>query len=208
VKEVVARLQAKDGPALGLMGDLTQTLRAAREAMSDLGENMESLKRSWFFRGYFLERGFYDLDSISVVDYQDGILADKHHGVLRQWFSADAIFERNAEGQEVLGAEGKKRLNGAMAKILVYPRDSPLVVEGYSAEGQLDQQFLTSRQRAATVAEYLTAQFYLNPNWVTFMPMAAHQPPGDQADGTEGIVLTLFHSEKNPVLPRPRTLNR
>jgi hypothetical protein len=42
-------------------GDLRATLVSVREAMSDLAEDLEALKHSFFFRGFFKDRGFYDL---------------------------------------------------------------------------------------------------------------------------------------------------
>ena len=53
---------------------MQMTLTHAREATSDLADNMEALKRNFLLRGYFNRRGYFDLDDISPADYRDGVL--------------------------------------------------------------------------------------------------------------------------------------
>lgn len=69
IKGLVAAFQPAPGGGGGVAGDLRATIGSAREAMADLAENLEALKRSFFFRGFFKDRGFYDLDSLSPREY-------------------------------------------------------------------------------------------------------------------------------------------
>jgi phospholipid/cholesterol/gamma-HCH transport system substrate-binding protein len=70
---VVAKVDEGDGTLGALIGDravydslllaVTNTVRATEEARVGAGrfaENMEALKRNWFFRGYFEDRGYWD----------------------------------------------------------------------------------------------------------------------------------------------------
>src|SRR4029453_16100255 len=61
IKVLVSAFQPEPGGRDGITADLRATLGSAREAMSDLAENLEALKRSFFFRGFFKDRGFYVL---------------------------------------------------------------------------------------------------------------------------------------------------
>lgn len=206
-REVMARFQAREGPAEGLLADFRETLAAAREAMSDLGENMESLKRSFFFRGFFLNRGFYDLDLMTVAEYRSGALRDKNLANLRMWYEANDLFEVAEDGGEQLSAEGKKKLDAAVAEVLRYPSSSPLIVEGYARSCAPEECFLRARQRAAQARQYLTTKYFLNPSYTGVMPMAGYAPDGVQGASGEGIVLSLFYNPKAEIAPRPRTVN-
>ena len=62
-REAVADFRGDDGPMRGVMGDLQQSLLAAREVLTDLADNTEALKRNFYFRGFFNRRGFFDLSS-------------------------------------------------------------------------------------------------------------------------------------------------
>jgi phospholipid/cholesterol/gamma-HCH transport system substrate-binding protein len=206
-REVMARFQAREGPAEGLFADFRETLAAAREAMSDLGENMESLKRSFFFRGFFLNRGFYDLDLMTVAEYRSGALRDKNLGNLRMWYEGTDLFESVPEGGEQLSGEGKKKLDSAMAEILRYPSTSPLIVEGYAKNCAPEDCFLRARQRAAQARQYLATKYFLNASHTGVMPMVGYEPEGVSAGSGEGIVLSLFYNPKAEIAPRPRTVN-
>ena len=58
-KEAVADFRGERGPAKGLTASLQQTLITARDAMSDLADSTEALKRNFFFRGFFNRRGLF-----------------------------------------------------------------------------------------------------------------------------------------------------
>ena len=66
--------RSPDGATQGLMADMRLTLSQAREATADLADNMEALKRNFLFRGFFNDRGYFDLDDISPRQYREGVL--------------------------------------------------------------------------------------------------------------------------------------
>ncbi len=193
-KGAVADFRGENGPLKGISGNLQQTLAAAKDAMSDLAENTEALKRSFFFRGFFNRRGYFDLDDVSVQQYRQGALETRDRRVLRIWVSAPVLFEKDANGQERLTDDGRARLDSAMSQYVRYPRNSPFVVEGYAQEATGDQQFLLSRRRAQLARDYIVGKFGLDPNFVSVMPMGEEATGSPSGDRWEGVALALFVS--------------
>jgi phospholipid/cholesterol/gamma-HCH transport system substrate-binding protein len=175
-----------------MTADLQQTLAVARDALQDLSENTEALKRNFFFRGFFNDRGYFDLDDVSVQDYRAGALETGERRVLRIWVKSDVLFETAPNGDERLSEDGRARLDSAMAAFVQYPRTSPFVVEGYARAGTADARFLLSRARARLARDYIVGKFGLDPKYVATMAMgneAAQSPAGDEWDG---VALALF----------------
>ena len=193
-KGAVADFRGEHGPMKGIAGNLQQTLASAKDAMSDLAENTEALKRNFLFRGFFNKRGYFDLDQISVEQYRQGALQTGDRHVLRVWVAAAVLFEKDANGAERLTDEGRMRLDSAMAPYLRYPRNSPFVVEGYAHEATIDQRFLLSRGRAQLVRDYLVGKFGLDANYVATMPMGADAPGSPAAGQWDGVALAMFVS--------------
>ncbi len=191
-KGAIADLRGDNGPMKGIAGSLQQTLASAKDAMADLAENTEALKRNFLFRGFFNKRGYFDLNEISVKQYRQGALETKDRRALRIWVAATVLFEKDAKGQERLSDGGRARLDSAMAEFVQYPKISPFVVEGYAHEVTNDQRFLLSRRRAQLVRDYVVGRFGLDSNYVSVMPMgeeALDSPAGKRWDG---VALALF----------------
>lgn len=191
-KDAIADLRGENGPLKGVTGTLEETLSSARDAMQDLADNTEALKRNFLFRGYFNKRGFFDLDEISVQQYREGALEGHDRHALRIWISAPVLFEIDANGRERLSEGGRARLDSAMSQFVRYPKNSPFVVEGYAQDVTNDRRFLISRERAKLVRDYVVGKFGLDPTFVGTMPMgkeASDSPNGNQWDG---VALALF----------------
>jgi phospholipid/cholesterol/gamma-HCH transport system substrate-binding protein len=191
-KDAVADFRGEGGPMRGITGNLQQTLASARDAMADLAENTEALKRSFFFRGFFNKRGYFDLDDVSVQQYRQGALETKDRRVLRIWVGSNLLFEQDVNGRERLTDDGKARLDSAMAEFVKYPRTSPLVVEGYAREVTADVRFLIGRTRSQLVRDYLIGKFGLDPNYVATMSMGSEARESPEGDTWDGAALALF----------------
>ena len=191
-KQALAELRGEGGPAKSLTADLQQTITTARDAMSDLADSTEALKRNFFFRGFFNRRGYFDLDDVSVTDYRRGALQARDRRVLRIWLAADVVFARDASGKEVLTDSGRTRLDSAMAEFVRYPKTSPLVVEGYAAGTSADERYLVSGARAELVRDYLIGKFKLDPNYVGVMPMGPEAKDSPTGDVWDGVALAKF----------------
>jgi len=166
-------------------GDLRATLGSARDAMSSLAENLEALKHSFFFRGFFKDRGFFDLGSLSPVEYQSREF-EKNVTKERTWVQQADLFIVKTNGSEELSDPGRKKLDGMMAEFLRFTKDRAVIVEGYAAAGTMDEQFLQSRERATKVRDYLVKKFTLSPEYIGVMPM------GSVAEYGDGIALVLL----------------
>jgi phospholipid/cholesterol/gamma-HCH transport system substrate-binding protein len=191
-KAAIADLRGDKGPVRGLTGDVQQTLESARDAMADLAETTEALKRNFLFRGFFNRRGYFDLDDVTLAEYRQGALESKERRVLRIWVSAEVLFERDANGVERLSEDGKVRLDSAMSQFLRYPQKSPFVIEGYAQEPTGDARYLSSRRRAQLVRDYLVGKFKLDPNYVAIMAMGSETKGSPSGDSWNGVGLALF----------------
>jgi phospholipid/cholesterol/gamma-HCH transport system substrate-binding protein len=185
LRVMVSSFQPTSGGADGIASDFRATLTSAREAMSDLSENLEALKHGFFFRGFFKDRGFYDLGSLSPAEYQSKQF-EKNVTKESAWVEQDELFIVKADGFEELSDPGRKKLDAAMATFLQYTKDRAVIVEGYAAAGTVDEQFLVSRDRATKVRDYLVKKFALSPDYIGVMPMGAAGQHGD------GIALVLL----------------
>jgi phospholipid/cholesterol/gamma-HCH transport system substrate-binding protein len=176
-------------------------LAEVQEVTSDLAEGTEALKRNFLFRGFFRQRGFFDLDSISREAYQSGVLEGKDRTALRIWIEAGGLFARGPDGTERLTVAGRRRLDSAMADLVRYPRDSPLVVEGYAGAGDGEAPYLVSVDRAQTVLDYLLVRFRRQATLTNIMPLSEAATGSPRGDGRwSGVALALFVN--NGVLAR------
>ncbi|HJS74832.1 MAG TPA: MlaD family protein, partial [Vicinamibacteria bacterium] len=174
-KEAIRDIRDEDGPAPGILSDLSRTLAAANEAASDLAENTESMKRSFLFRGVFLDRGFFDLDSITPKEYLEGAIRGNHK-VRRYPIAEEELVALDPAGEEVLSDRGKAAINAAMSDVLLYSPRSPLMVEGYAATGTLDERFLKARRRAFLVREYVVRTYFRDSNYTGFIALGGMSP--------------------------------
>ena len=111
---------------------------------------------------------------------------------LRIWLDARVLFTTDADGREVLTDEGRERLDSAMSQFVRYPKNSPLVVEGYGHEATGEQRYLLSRSRAVLARDYLVSRFELNPRTVAIMPMGSAAPNSPTSGTWDGVAVSLF----------------
>jgi phospholipid/cholesterol/gamma-HCH transport system substrate-binding protein len=184
---------ARDGTASQIAQALRNALADVQEVTSDLAEGTEALKRNFLFRGFFRDRGFFDLNSLSREAYLAGALAGDERTALRVWLDGSLLFVREPDGTERLTDTGRRRLDAVMADLVRYPRDSPLVVEGYAESREGEAAYLVSADRAQLVREYLLARFRRQTTLTGAMPLGEDAPDSPRGDGRwSGVALTLF----------------
>jgi phospholipid/cholesterol/gamma-HCH transport system substrate-binding protein len=195
VKDVLATLKTQAGSGQrGLLDDVRDALDNTREATADLAENMEAIKRNWFFRGFFNRRGFFDLDSLSRQEYLEGKIAPNRERE-RKWLSAAELFS-SKEGAEALSEKGKTLIDEAMVPYLRYAPNTLLIVEGYATAGAETEQFLASRDRAQLVRRYLLDRFDLKTTFVGSVPMGKTATSAPSGSGFWDGVALVFMPEK------------
>ena len=190
IKEAVDKFQSASAEG-GVTENLQRTLADAHEAMSDLSDDTEALKHNFLFRGFFNKRGFFDLGSLTAAEYRSPAFA-KGFSKHRVWLEAGSLFARNAKGVEALTPEGKGGLDEAMTELLKFPRNGPLMVEGFAGEGTASQRYLTGRRRAALVQGYLIDRFHLRPAYVGVVSLGAEPAPGS-GSAPESVGITSFY---------------
>ena len=182
-----------DGTAQQIATTLRNTLIDVQEVTSDLAEGTEALKRNFLFRGFFRERGFFDLDTVSREAYLAGVLEGDDRTAIRVWIDAQGLFTRGGDGVERLTEAGRRRIDSAMADLVRYPRESTLVVEGYAESREGEAAYLVSVDRAQAVRDYLVSRYRRQTTLTTIMPMSDQAPGSPRDDGTwSGVALTLF----------------
>jgi phospholipid/cholesterol/gamma-HCH transport system substrate-binding protein len=184
---------APDGTAQQIAATLRNTLAEVQEVTSDLAEGTEALKRNFLFRGFFRNRGFFDLDTVSRDAYLEGVLEGDDRTAIRIWLDANGVFTRGADGIERLTDAGRRRIDSAMGDLLRYPRDSPLVIEGYAESREGEAAYLISVDRAQAVRDYLIARFRRQTTLTSIMPMSDMAPGSPRGDDRwAGVALALF----------------
>ncbi len=192
VKAAVDKFQSASGEG-GVAENLQKTLAGAHEAMSDLSDNTEALKHSFFFRGFFKKRGFFDLAALTTNEYKSPAFAK---GFKRQriWMEKTDLFQPDSKGIEVLSPAGKARLDEAMTALLEHPRNGPLMVEGFAGKGTASQQYLLGRRRAVSVQTYLITRFHLRPAYVGIVSLTTEPAVDGTAAGSgDGIGIVAFY---------------
>jgi len=191
-KAAIDGVSAPDGAAQQIVQTLRNTLADTRESISDLSEGTEALKRNFLFRGFFRDRGFFDLDAISRDAYLAGALERGDRTALRIWIDAAGLFAMATDGTEQLTESGKRRLESAMADLVRYPRDSPLVVEGYAESQAGEAEYLVSLDRALLVRDHLLSRFRRRVTLTGVMPMGDQALQSPRGNRWSGVALALF----------------
>jgi phospholipid/cholesterol/gamma-HCH transport system substrate-binding protein len=191
-RELVEELGARDGATQQMVLALRDTVMSAREVISDVSEGTEALKRNFLFRGFFRDRGFYDLDSVSRDAYLSGALEGDDRTALRIWIEAQALFARQPDGTERLTEAGRRRLDSAMADFVRYPSNSPLVVEGYADPSEGETAFLVSLDRAELVRAYVLSRYRRRVTLTGVMPLSTQAVGSPRGGAWSGIALAMF----------------
>jgi phospholipid/cholesterol/gamma-HCH transport system substrate-binding protein len=200
-KETLAGFQSKDGPVEGMASSLKQTMDDARKAMAAFAENMEALKRNFMLRGFYNDRGYFNLADISPAAYRQGALTrDGSRRSVHVWLTTAVLLEPAPDeaATERLTDDGKARLDSAIGGYLDRLTTGVLMIEGYSQHGTKDDQFLRSRVRASLVRDYLIGKFSLTPQATGIMPLGGQSTGSPSGDRWDGVALAIFE-ENNAV---------
>lgn len=192
-RAAVEQFTAPEGTAAQVAATLRNTLAEVQEVASDLAEGTEALKRNFLFRGFFRDRGFFDLDTISREAYLAGALEGEDRTAIRIWIDAAHLFTRDDQGAERLTDAGRRRIDSAMADLIRYPRDSPLVIEGYAESRDGQAAYLISVDRAQAVRDYVVSRYRRQTTLTTIMPMSDVAPGSPRGDNRwSGVALAMF----------------
>ena len=141
--------------------NLQESLTNMNQATGNMADDTEALKHDFFFKGFFKHRGYDDLDDLPVERYREGEIF-KGLAESRQWIAASSLFTTNRDGEEVLSAEGRHKIDLAIGKFdEIYGK--PLIIEGYSSLVSASDRLIQSRRRAVLVRNYLQLHYHVLP---------------------------------------------
>lgn len=194
VNQALGGLLAKGKNGESTTQSIHDTIQQAQRTTTNLADDTAAIKQNFFFRGFFKRRGFYDLRTLSPSEYVHTRFVKKP--TARSWIAADGLFATGADGKQQLTDEGRAELDTAMAKLVAYLPNSPIVVEGYSNAGEPPQQYLVSRERAEAASQYIESRFHLKPDRVGIMPLGNHPPSKTGRKEWNGLCLVLVEWKK------------
>ena len=147
------------------------------DATKNLAEDSEALKHNLFFRPFFRHRGYYNLVHVTPDQYRKNrlVVDSASH---RSWLSEEQLFQKDPQGVEQLSAEGKRLLDTTLTQYGDSIIESPVIVEGYSNDGDLVSRMAISRYRSLLVRSYLVKGFQLVPGNVDSVALARSDPQG------------------------------
>ena len=178
---------AEDQYGLDAGANLQQSLSNINDATGNLADDTEAIKHEFFFKGFFKNRGYDNLDQLPIESYRDGKLIKKP-AQSRQWLSASALFQEGPPGTESLTAAGRAQIDEAVSQIPdLY--GGAVIVEGYSTAGDAGKDLVRSRQRASLVRSYLRLHYHLAPKNTGIIGLSTTPPATAGKSTWDGVCL-------------------
>jgi phospholipid/cholesterol/gamma-HCH transport system substrate-binding protein len=190
IRQAVADLTGPDAGGVTTAATIRESLSNVNVATVNMAEGTEALKHNFLLRGFFRNRGYYNLSSISPDLYRK----DRLFGVQnsdRAWLPAEELFRPDSRGGEELTAAGRGALNRSLANYGERILQTPIVVEGYSDSNNVGEQIAVSRLRAILVRNYLEAHFHLDSGKIGAVALANRPPDGSSHVTWNGVVIVL-----------------
>jgi phospholipid/cholesterol/gamma-HCH transport system substrate-binding protein len=157
--------------------NISQSLGNVNVATGNMAEDTEALKRSFFFKGFFKQRGYYNLSSLSPSEYRRSrLFAGPHNS--RVWLGADSLFQHGTNGSEELSVDGKRAIDATVVSFGDSIFTHPIVVEGYSDAVAPADALSFSYARAQSVRNYLEGRYPFEAKNLGVIPLSATPPTG------------------------------
>ncbi|MGD0446637.1 MAG: MlaD family protein [Edaphobacter sp.] len=171
--------------------NIQQSLSNLDQATGNMAEDTEALKHNFFFRGFFKRRGYYNLTNLKPDQYRhDKLFANPENH--REWLTTEDLFQPASNELEMLSLVGKKRLDAVATQLGDSLVASAIVVEGYSAAQDHEEQFSLSRNRAILVSQYLHTRYHLDSRNVGVVSLKELPPPGLHKDKWDGVCMVIL----------------
>jgi hypothetical protein len=191
INQAMTQFLARDRNGRTGPDELNQTVLSAQRAMTNLADDTEAVKHNFMLRGFFHNRGYYNLGELNPEQYRTSKFVTSRTAK-RVWLDGSQLFSKSSKGGEALSAQGRVQLDQAMSEFVPNLPNSPIMVEGYSNQGSPDEQFRESQLRAATVQQYLQTRFQLNPKLVGMIPLGDSPPESSGKKDWNGVSLVLL----------------
>jgi phospholipid/cholesterol/gamma-HCH transport system substrate-binding protein len=190
VHESLTQALGPDANGVTAGQNINQALSNVDSATGNMNEDTEALKHNFFFKGFFKQRGYYTLSSLSPQEYRRSRLFGNTHSP-RAWLQADALFEHGPHGAEQLSEGGKNAIDAAITSFGDSIFTHPIVIEGYSDAPASPDALSWSYARAQLVRNYLEARYPFATKNLGVMPLNATPPPGLEHDRWSGVCILV-----------------
>lgn len=181
----------KDARGVDAGGNLQESLSNLTQVTGNMAADTEALKHEFFFRGFFKRRGYYSLADLDPTTYRsDGEFTNPDNP--RAWLQAAKLFEQSSDGQERLSAEGKLQIEEAIAELGDGAINGPLVIEGYSSQGDGGTQLAVSHSRAVLVLDYIHSRYRIDLRNVGAVALRSVPPPAVHKETWDGVCITAL----------------
>ena len=170
--------------------NISEALSNVNAATGSMAEDTEALKHNFFFKGFFNQRGYYSLSSLSPQEYRRSKLFGNIQSS-RSWLQADALFQHGPHGSEELSESGKRAIDAAVLSFGNSIFTHPIVIEGYSDTPEPADALSLSYARAQLVRLYLVARYPFAAKNVGVMPLSETPPPRLEHDRWSGVSILV-----------------
>jgi phospholipid/cholesterol/gamma-HCH transport system substrate-binding protein len=137
--------------------NMNKTVAEAQAGVESFHENMSALKKNWFLRGFFKDRGYYDASELTKYDVGK---MPKNNVQKKFVYASDDLFDKEKTGK----IKEKNNLKDA-GKFLEKNRFGLVVVTAYSAgPGEQEENLQVTQAQALVVRKYLVDNFKLDEN--------------------------------------------
>jgi phospholipid/cholesterol/gamma-HCH transport system substrate-binding protein len=194
IRQTITDLTAPDSQGVTAGVNLQESLSNMNDATRNLAEDSEALKHNLLFRSFFRHRGYYNLVHLTPDQYRRNRLVggSANH---RSWLSAEQVFQKDPQGVEQISTEGKRLLDATLIQDGDSIIESPLIVEGYSNDGNLVDRMGVSRHRSLLVRSYLVERFQLVAGNVDSVALQDQPPKGVDHSTWNGVSIVVLRAQ-------------
>jgi phospholipid/cholesterol/gamma-HCH transport system substrate-binding protein len=190
VRQSLAQALGPDANGVTAAQNINETLSNINAATGNMAEDTEALKHNFFFKGFFNQRGYYTLASLSPQEYRRSKLFSSARSP-RAWLEATSLFQHGPHGTEELSPEGKRSIDTVVASLGDVIFKHPIVIEGYSDAPEPADAIYLSYARAQVVRNYLDARYPFVAKNLGVIPLSATSPPGTEHDHWSGVCILV-----------------
>ena len=175
--------------------NIQQSLSNLNQASGNMADDTEALKHTFFLRGFFKHRGYYNLAHLVPEQYRRNkvFASSTNH---REWLTGKELFQPGENGLETLSSAGKRQIDAVVdpwADLIV---EAPIVVEGYSAIPDENKRLAVSRHRAVLVRQYLQTHFHLNIQNIGMVALGDLPPPNVGKATWDGVCVVILNQSR------------
>ena len=190
VRQSLAQALGPDANGVTAGQNINETLSNINAATGNMAEDTEALKHNFFFKGFFNQRGYYTLASLSPQEYRRNKLFGNTRSP-RGWLEAAGLFQHGPHGREELSPEGMRSIDTVVASFGDVIFKYPIVIEGDSDAPMPSDAISLSYARAQLVRNYLGARYPFTAKNLGVMPLSATPPSGTEHDHWSGVCILV-----------------